>query len=217
MFEICVADNGTGMSSEVLTRVFEPFFTTKSQSEGTGLGMATVYGIVEQSRGGIDIRSVEGDGTQVSVYLPMLTESEARAGSSPREPEETVRQSVPIVRGRVLLVEDDEMLRRLSTRTLESSGFEVVSAADGEQGLEAARRLAGAFDILVTDMVMPKRTGRELANKVLEFSPEMKVLMMSGYTEELIAGEGTGRNLEHLLQKPFSPKELVCAVASMLD
>ena len=212
--EISVSDNGSGMTDEVLERVFEPFFTTKDMLEGTGLGMSTVHGIIEQSQGGIELSSTVGEGTVVRVFLPLVARP---AAPMRQERSPTDVGASRLKHAKILLVEDDDMIRRLCKRTLERSGFEVVAAEDGERGLHEAAKGIGLFDVLVTDMVMPKRTGRELAHQVQAIDPNIKVLMMSGYTEDAILREGRQLGVEQLLQKPFSPGELVRAVTSLID
>ena len=206
-----VTDTGIGMDAATLTHIFEPFFTTKELGKGTGLGLATVYGIVKQSTGYIWVDSAPGKGASFQIYLPR------------HEGHENVEQpktdSTEKLRGSecILLVEDAEPLRRLAQTFLESTGFRVLSAASGEEALEVAARFSGNFDLLLTDVVMPGMNGRLLAEQLLPRQPGMKVLYMSGYTDSFIAGHGVLNPETHLLHKPFTEEVLIGKVREVLD
>jgi len=206
-----VTDTGTGMDAATLTHIFEPFFTTKELGKGTGLGLATVYGIVKQSNGYISLDSAPGRGTSFQVYLPQYAGQpvvdELKPGS-----DDNLRGTETI-----LLVEDSEPLRKLAMTYLDSCGFRVLSAESGEDALEVTRRFGGTFDLLLTDVVMPGMNGRVLAEQLLLRQPDMKVLYMSGYTDSFIAGHGVLDRGIHLLHKPFIEEVLIRKVREVLD
>ena len=208
---LVVTDTGIGMDSATLTHIFEPFFTTKELGKGTGLGLATVYGIVKQSTGHIWVDSAPGKGASFQIYLPRH--------EGHRTQEEPKTDSAEKLRGSecILLVEDAEPLRRLAQTFLESGGFRVLSAASGEEALEVAARFSGTFDLLLTDVVMPGMNGRLLAEQLLPRQPGMKVLYMSGYTDSFIAGHGVLNPETHLLHKPFTEEVLIGKVRDVLD
>lgn len=208
---LAVTDTGVGMDGATLTHIFEPFFTTKELGKGTGLGLATVYGIVKQSSGYIWVDSAPGKGASFQIYLPR---HEGRGALEEPKPDSTEK-----LRGSecILLVEDAEPLRRLAQTFLESGGFRVLSAASGEEALDVAARFSGNFDLLLTDVVMPGMNGRVLAEQLLPRQPQMKVLYMSGYTDSFIAGHGVLSPETHLLHKPFTEDVLIGKVREVLD
>src|SRR5713101_142459 len=209
--ELAVTDTGTGMNAETLAHIFEPFFTTKKRGEGTGLGLATVYGVVKQSNGYIWVESEPGKGASFQVYLPLhaaeaqVTEPEADSGEKLRGSET------------ILLVEDADPLRKLAQLVLETNGFRVLPARNGEEALEVAARYEGTFDLLLTDVVMPGMNGRALAEQLSTRQPGMKVLYMSGYTDSFIAGHGVLDPETQLLHKPFTEEVLVRKVRDVLN
>jgi len=207
---LAVTDTGTGMNAETLTHMFEPFFTTKERGKGTGLGLATVYGIVKQSNGYIWVDSAPGKGTSFEIYLPR--HAGQPEGEQKLDSEERLRGSECI-----LLVEDAEPLRRLAKSFLETGGFRVFSAESGEEALEVAAGFGGVFDLLLTDVVMPGINGRVLAEQLLPRQPGMRVLYMSGYTDSFIAGHGVLEPGTHLLHKPFTDEVLIRKVRHVLD
>ena len=205
-----VRDNGAGMSPDVLSRMFEPFFTTKPQGKGTGLGLATVFGIVKQARGGVAVDSAPGRGTVFRIYLPQ---------AAPAAPVETARpkaspsSSRPGVGRRALLVEDEEPVRRLTRRVLERLGFEVIEAVNGLSALAIASRLEGRIDLLVSDVVMPELSGPEAARKLRVMHPGLAVVFMSGYAaDELVKGEPVAG--AQLVLKPFTSDGLADVIAA---
>jgi PAS domain S-box-containing protein len=206
---LSVNDDGKGMDDGVRSRIFEPFFTTKPAGRGTGLGLATVHGIVHQSGGTIEVDSQPGRGTRIAVYLPMADPSEVGrlAAAAPE-------RAAPSRRGRVLLVEDDPSVRRLARRALEKDGFEVLEADGGEPALRLAA--AEALDVLVTDVVMPGMSGLELADRVAELRPGMPVLFVSGYAEDAVENRLLRSAGRELLGKPFRPQQLVERVRRLL-
>jgi len=207
---LSIGDDGKGMDEAVRGRIFEPFFTTKPAGRGTGLGLATVHGIVHQSDGAIRVESHPGRGTLVSVYLPEADPSQvARVAQAPLVPSPQSRE------GRVLLVEDDASVRRLSRRALEVAGFQVLEAEGGEQALRLAAD--DAPDVVVTDIVMPGMSGLELADRLAARHPGVPVLFVSGYAEDAAENRlalSTGREL---LGKPFRPQQLVEHVRRLLE
>jgi two-component system, cell cycle sensor histidine kinase and response regulator CckA len=205
---MAVSDTGRGMSPETQERIFEPFFTTKELGQGTGLGLATVYGIVKQSRGTILVYSEEGVGTTIRIYLPLV------GLPIKSEPEPESQQSVS-GSGTILLVEDDEQVRNVACEVLRKRGYQVEPASNGEEAERLARKLP-RIDLLVTDVVMPKMGGRELAATLSERHAALKVLFISGYTENAaIQIASLNRGVQHLA-KPFSPDSLARKVNQIL-
>jgi PAS domain S-box-containing protein len=196
-----VSDNGHGMTAEVRSRVFEPFFTTKGIGKGTGLGLATVYGIVRQSGGHVTVCSEAGWGTTFRVYLPAAAAEVTPSGA------ELPRTELARGAGKVLVVEDEESVRRMVALSLARAGYEVHASPGWE---EAQLYAAGArrIDLLVTDVVLPGLNGRRLADELLAVHPEMRILFISGYTEDAIADHGVLHQGISFLQKPFTPKDL---------
>jgi signal transduction histidine kinase len=203
---LSVADQGIGMTPEVIGRLFEPFFTTKEQGRGTGLGLATVYGIVQAFGGCIEVRSAPAKGSTFAVYLP-ATNAE-RAGEAAAEP-----ATRPSKGETVLLVEDEDPIRALLARTLQGNGYRVLLARDAEEALETARS-AGAIDLLVSDLVLPRRDGEELARELLGIRPSLPVLFLTGYTDSSPPALDEAKGF---LQKPFSSKALLGEVRRLLD
>jgi two-component system, cell cycle sensor histidine kinase and response regulator CckA len=206
---LTVADTGSGMSPEVRARAFEPFFTTKEQGKGTGLGLATAYGVVTQVGGTIELDSEVGTGTRVRVHFPATTVVPETAAPLP----------APSLRGRgetVLVAEDVEAMRELVRRLLVRNGYEVVTAADGLEALGIIERDPNAIDLLVTDVVMPGMGGGELVRRMAEVRPETKVLYVSGYTDDVLVRRGVIESGVSFLQKPFMPDELSRVVREIL-
>lgn len=207
-----VTDTGTGIDPEIQSQIFEPFFTTKERDKGTGLGLATVYGVVKQSGGYIAVDSEKGKGASFSVYLPRLEQPAADSSPSPAAAPVNTRGTETI-----LLVEDADPLRKLAELFLKESGYHILSAPDGQQALQTARQHAGPIDLLLTDVVMPGMNGRVLGERLASSQPKMKVLYMSGYTDSFIAGHGVLEPGTHLLHKPFTQETLTRKVREMLD
>lgn len=208
---LVVRDNGCGMDEAVRSRVFDPFFTTKEQGKGTGLGLSTVYGIVRQSGGSITVESELGQGTTFEVVLPRV---EGKAESSAIEPPAPVQN-----RGSetVLLVEDDEMFRELLTDVLEASGYQVLAASEPQMALELCSRETTAPQMLISDLVMPGMSGTDLAQQLVEQHPEMRVLLMSGYSDEALEDRGVLASGHAFLQKPFSTRDFIRTVHKVLE
>ena len=207
---LAVSDTGQGMTPEVQAHVFEPFFTTKEVGKGTGLGLATVYGIVKQHEGYITVESVAGAGTTLRIYLRRVEEPIERVEAGPRHPD------LPPASETVLLVEDETDLRALATEILGGAGYAVLAAGGPVEAMERARRHTGPIHLLLTDVVMPEMSGRDLATRLTPAHPEMKVLYMSGYTADAIAHHGVLDPGTALLQKPFTPDALTRKVREIL-
>jgi two-component system cell cycle sensor histidine kinase/response regulator CckA len=207
---LAVSDSGSGMDEATRQRLFEPFFTTKAPGKGTGLGLSTVFGIVKQSGGSVEVYSEPGCGSSVKVYFPRVdqpvpVEEEGRKRQSPRGTET------------ILLVEDDEMVRNLVRETLEREGYKVIGAADPLEAQRIAEGHRSKIQLLITDVVMPRLSGKELAKLLVERRPEMKVLYMSGYTDSAIVNSGILQKEVAFLQKPFTPAALTSKVRDVLE
>jgi CheY-like chemotaxis protein len=203
---LSVSDTGHGIADGIRAQIFEPFFTTKEVGRGTGLGLATVHGIVYQSKGAIEVDTSPA-GTTLRAYFPMSTEEYVDAETAPRP-------APSIGTERVLLVEDEPALLRMTTEMLRRQGFDVISAPDPAAALELAA--VEQFDVVVTDVVMPKMSGAELADRIAEKFPKTKFVFVSGYTHEVIDDSRLGPTAR-FLAKPFSSAELVGAVREVLD
>lgn len=206
-----VTDSGQGIDSHTLAHMFEPFFTTKDPGKGTGLGLSTVYGIVEQLGGFIDVQTEVGQGSTFAIYLP-----ERDRGSPSTHPQSIA----PLARGgseTVLLVEDESQVRELVYAVLKARGYNVLSADSGNDALRVEEGFSGRIDLLVTDVVMPGKSGRELAEQLLALRPELKVLFMSGYTDDAMLRHGVMSPGSAFIQKPFALEELLGRVRSLLD
>jgi CheY-like chemotaxis protein len=209
---LAVTDTGVGMSTETQAHIFEPFFTTKEKGKGTGLGLATVYGVVKQSGGYIWVYSEPGRGTTFKIYLPRI-EQEAAAASHDQP---VGREAISRGTGVVLLVEDEKGVRELTREYLEASGYTVLEAEDGQSALTLATGYLGNIDLLLSDVVMPGISGRELAERLSRLRPGIKTLYMSGYTDRAIVHHGILQSDTILLQKPFSMAKLAAKVRDIL-
>jgi two-component system cell cycle sensor histidine kinase/response regulator CckA len=201
-----VSDTGRGMDEATLAHIFEPFFTTKEPGKGTGLGLATVYGIVKQCGGHILVNSVLGEGTTFKIYLP-------QAGAEPAGEQPTVvLPPIPCGNRTILLAEDEEGVRKIAHYVLQMSGYQVLVAQDGREALEIAEKHADPIHLLVTDTVMPHMGGRELAKRLQPVHPEARVLFMSGYTDDAVGSDDGAPPPGLFLQKPFTPQALVVKI-----
>jgi CheY-like chemotaxis protein len=209
---LSVADDGCGMEKDVLDRVFEPFFTTKGVGQGTGLGLATVYGIVKQNVGYIDAASMPGEGTTFDVYLPSM------AGHVPEEAPAAGAAVEPRGLGEtVLLVEDEPAMLDVEAEMLADLGYSVLKAGRPGQALSLAGAHSGSIHLLVTDMVMPEMNGRDLAQRLAAIRPGIRCLFVSGYTADVIASRGVLDDGVRLLEKPFSRRDLAIKLRQALE
>ncbi len=209
--ELTVRDNGSGMTPEVRDRIFDPFFTTKGRAKGTGLGLSIVYGIVEQTGGTISVESAPDEGTAFIIRLP-LAEGEVDPIAPPQKQAAVTRGT-----GRILLAEDDGAVRQTTQRMLQHAGYTVVTAMDGEAALKEFEAATMPFDLLLTDVVMPRMSGSELASRVTRLHPGIAVLFMSGHADDGVVQENLAAGSISLVQKPFSAAELLAEVQRVLD
>ncbi len=207
--KIVVQDAGCGMSRETLAHIFEPFFTTKGPEKGTGLGLATVYGIVKQSRGYIEVTSDLGRGSRFTVYLPRVGPAVLETPPPQKEPVQTV------ARGTILVVEDEDSIRKLVATILQDFGYRVVTAGDGVEALQNLQTLKGRCDLVVTDVIMPRMKSSVFVQGIKAMQPEAKVLYMSGYAGETLQANGVGDDVP-FLQKPFLPNTLLEKIGELL-
>jgi len=208
---LSVSDNGEGMDAQTQAHIFEPFFTTKGKGQGTGLGLATVYGIVKQSEGYIKVESAPGRGTSFHIYLPAVEEQ--------AQPQIQAQAAVATPRGQetILLAEDEEPVRMMVQEFLESHGYTVLRAADGLEALGICEQYVEPIHLLVTDVVMPRMGGRELAERVAQIRPELPILYISGYTDDAAVRHGAADRKAAFLSKPFSLQSLSGKVREVLD
>jgi two-component system cell cycle sensor histidine kinase/response regulator CckA len=208
---LAVSDTGIGMDEATEARIFDPFFTTKEKGKGTGLGLSTVYGIVKQSGGNILVYSEPGHGTTFKVYLPQII----------AEPQKTVAAVVDVAlpsgSETILLVEDEDVVRGLASKILEQAGYKVLAASRGAEAIRLCREQTEPIHLLLTDVVMPETSGKEVADQVTELLPSLRVLFMSGYTDEAIVHHGVLDSNVEFIQKPFTPAGLVMKVREVLD
>ncbi len=204
-------DNGTGIDPEMLPHIFEPFFTTKEVGKGTGLGLATVYGIVRQNKGYVHVESKPGQGSAFTIHLPSAPKAEEI--STAREEEE----ARPGGAGRILLVEDDAMVLQITRNMLASIGYDVTAASSPEEAIGLCRNRDREIDLVMTDVVMPQMSGKELRDRILEIRPDVRVMFMSGYPSDVIARQGVVEKGVLFLQKPFTIKSLAAKVAEAME
>ena len=206
---IRISDTGVGMDESTRQRAFEPFFTTKGVGQGTGLGLATVYGIIQQCGGEISIDSQPGKGAQINIFVPAVGSPEAaeRDGAG-----QEIRKGA----GNILLVEDEPELRNVNAEFLTAIGYSVICASSGPEALKLAHE-AGAIDLVISDVVMPKMNGREFADCLLRTRPQIKVLFVSGYADDVVLHAGLRREATPFLQKPFSLRQLGSKVQELLS
>jgi PAS domain S-box-containing protein len=209
---VTISDTGSGMPPEVVERIFEPFFTTKESGKGTGLGLSTVYGIVQQSGGHIDVQSEQGAGTTFRIWFPRVDEP-------PDAVAQRAASAAPLsARGeKILLVEDEDGVRSLARRTLSRLGYRVLEARNAGEALLTCERHDGPIDLILTDVVMPHMSGRELVDRLRAVRDDFRVLFMSGYTDDRIVHHGVASGHDRLLEKPFTPDGLARAVRDALD
>jgi signal transduction histidine kinase/ActR/RegA family two-component response regulator len=208
---LAISDTGTGMDLKTQSRIFEPFFTTKAKDKGTGLGLSTVYGIIRQSGGSIWVYSELGKGTTFKVYLPLVEEEPRQAVATANAALMTGGSET------VLLVEDEDMVRKLASELLAEGGYTVLEANGGEAAIHLGKKHKARIDLLITDVVMPKLSGKEVAERLRAIHPETRVLFMSGYTDEAIVHHGIVDSGIAFIQKPFSEKALAQKIRDVLD
>jgi len=207
---LSVSDTGCGMTPQVKSRLFEPFFTTKEQGKGTGLGLATVWGIIRQNQGFIDVETEPGKGATFRMYLPEQVPTPTPARQEPPTTPASAGTGV------VMLVEDEPMILKLAALMLERLGYTVIVAPTPDEAIRLAREATGPIDLLMTDVVMPGMNGRDLARTLQSLCPTIKCLFMSGYTADVIAHHGVLDAGVHFIQKPFSVNELATRVREAL-
>ncbi|MGC2062879.1 MAG: ATP-binding protein, partial [Thermodesulfovibrionales bacterium] len=208
---ITVSDSGTGMDEETRRRIFEPFFTTKEVGKGTGLGLSIIYGIIKQHDGFINVHSKPGEGATFRIYLPILK-------AALHETEQPEKASYP-ERGyeTVLLAEDDEMLRVLSESVLAEFGYEVIVAVDGEDAVKKFKENRDRIQLFISDLVMPKKNGKEVYDDIRNICPDIKTIFVSGYSPEIVRDKAPLGNDVTILYKPISPMDLLRKVRTILD
>jgi CheY-like chemotaxis protein len=213
---ITVADTGCGIDEENLSKIFDPFYSTKEVGKGTGLGLSIVYSIVTGHGGWIDVKSIKGKGTNFKVYIPVLSE-DALAGTSPMAAVsgEGVRH---LISGKetVLIVEDEEVLRSFSSEMLKDLGYNVLMASDGEEALVVFQENLEVIDLVVSDMVMPKKSGIELFNELKQIKPDVKFILVTGYCLEEVEGHVL-RDMEAILMKPYTTEKIAALIRKSLD
>jgi len=208
---LAVSDSGTGIDPAILPHIFEPFFTTKEKGKGTGLGLATIYGIVQQSGGHISVQSQAGAGSTFKIFLPRVPAAAAGLDPDPRSSQQ------PGGHETVLLVEDEDAVRESEREYLEQRGYSVLAAANGPAALELAGSCGREIQILVSDVVMPKMSGSELGEKLLALRPGLQVLYVSGYAENTVMQHGLAELGSRFLHKPFTLKALAAKIREVLD
>jgi CheY-like chemotaxis protein len=207
---LSVSDTGCGMTPEVKEKIFEPFFTTKEKGKGTGLGLSTVYGIVKQSGGNIWVYSEPGQGSTFKIYLPRVEEE----GEFQRVP---IEKEIPKGSETILVIEDDDSVRRVAVRFLKRQGYVVFEAKRGEEALEIFKNHNGPIHLILVDVIMPGESGPQLIERIKENSWEFKVLYMSGYTDNAIVHHGVLKKGVEFIQKPFTLESLSRKVREVLD
>jgi two-component system, cell cycle sensor histidine kinase and response regulator CckA len=208
---LTISDTGEGMDDDTLAHLFEPFFTTKDRGKGTGLGLATVYGIIKQNGGDIGVRSRRHHGTTFDIYLPRLKQFSESATAAPVE---------GLAAGgaeRILLVEDEAIVRRVAVKALRQRGYQVVEASSGSEAVQVLQSGDATFDLLLTDLVMPGMSGKELAESLRHRQPDLAVLFMSGHPEHFTQSPGAVEPDVPFIQKSFSPETLCRKVREVLD
>lgn len=206
---ISVTDSGTGMDAHIRERMFDPFFTTKEVGKGTGLGLAIVYGIIKELNGHITCQSEIGKGTEFTIYLPVLKADNIRKEKKVDPPSKAGKKTI-------LIAEDDAQVRETSAALLQKTGYGVVEATDGEDAIAKFMKENERLDLVILDVVMPKKNGKEVFDCIKKVRPDMKVLFTSGYTADIINGKGIIEQHQDFLAKPHFPEELLKRVQEIL-
>jgi len=206
--KLSVSDTGVGMDGKTMARIFDPFFTTKEVGKGTGLGLASVYGIVKQHGGYITVRSTPGEGTTFDIYLPLIDSADQQPAASPTPQGGSEK---------VLVVEDDPDVRKMLTRVLGSGGYATLEAADGKEALRVVAEHGRSIDLVILDVVMPGKNGREVFDEITRIDSGVKVIFMSGYTGDIVIDKGVRHESADFLQKPLSVEKLLAKVREVLD
>jgi len=209
---LAVSDTGAGMTKDVLSHIFEPFFTTKTAGKGTGLGLSTVYGIIKQCQGFVEVNSEPGNGTTFKIYFPAAEGKKHKAKVTGDNRRELHKGSETI-----LIVEDEDSVRGLAVTILREQGYHILEAPAADEALRLLQREQCHIDLLLTDMVMPRTNGRDLAQKICDYCPQIKVVYMSGYTDNALLAQKDDEPEITFIHKPFSPIQLVKTIRSVLD
>lgn len=208
---LAISDTGVGMDEQVQSHIFEPFFTSKEAGKGTGLGLSTVYGIVKQSEGNVQVYSEVGRGTTFKVYLPRVDETAQVYKRTPEVEENLQGKEI------ILLAEDEDIVRKLARQVLEMFGYQVLEAPNGGAALLICERHKDPIHLLITDVVMPEMSGPELTDRLMRLRPDLKVLYMSGYTDNAVIHQGVLDEGTNFIQKPFTPAALARTVREVLN
>lgn len=209
---VSIADTGVGMDEDTQLRIFEPFFTTKEVGKGTGLGLSIAYGIIKDHNGYIDVSSEPGKGATFRIYLPLIESPEAE-----QIKQETLATLPKDHTGTILLAEDESTVRKLLKRIFERSGYRVVEAEDGEDALDKFTKNKDAIDLLVFDLIMPKKSGKEVYDEIRKMRPDVKVIFISGYGDDIVSKTGICKEGARFIQKPISAIELLEKVRGAID
>jgi two-component system, cell cycle sensor histidine kinase and response regulator CckA len=208
--KVTVSDNGVGMDEGIRERIFEPFFTTKETGKGTGLGLAIVYGIVKQHDGYIDVSSQPGRGTTFTIYLPLITATD-------QPPDSSDSRTVPRGTETVLLAEDEPLVRAITKTILEEFGYTVIEAEDGVDAVDRFQEHRERIQLIILDVIMPKRNGRQAYDAIRLLRPDVKALFMSGYADDILSSKGIRDEALHFIPKPLDQSILLHKVREILD
>lgn len=206
-----IEDDGCGMKPEIQKKIFDPFFTTKEVGKGTGLGLSTVYGIVRQAKGFITVNSQEGMGTQFCIYLPKSIQAVDAGLHAQGKPQTLDGQET------ILLVEDELMLREIVSGSLKEKGYDVIEARNGKEGLNLMRQNVNKIRLVITDVIMPEMSGRQLVKAISEFQKDIRVLYLSGYTEDILIQNEIDSERLSFMAKPFTIGDLLIRAREILD
>jgi CheY-like chemotaxis protein len=209
---LSVSDTGTGIEKDMLQYIYEPFFTTKEKGKGTGLGLATVYAIIKQNGGHINVYSETGQGTVFKIYLPLIDAQHVSDQSAEEISIQTIQGTETL-----LIVEDEESVLEYISESLAEYGYQIMGAINPVEAINIYRKRKSHIDMIISDVIMPQMSGPEMARKLRVDAPELKVLFMSGYTESMIGKHGVLDQELHYIQKPFGPTEIARKIRTTLD